>query len=324
MIDTTIRFQHYEAVDLEALRMHGAIQRTVIYPDSHSRTRYLLNPPPTQQGLSHPRITVVCQDTSVLVRSEVSLPKMLFGTNAKEISPSDLSKAFDLESRLVSTIIGHDFDARQALIKRVDYCANFPVGESYMKAYLEAAQKSGLARRVRHIYNTGVSFKAKQLGTILYDKGAEIARASNRNSHDSAALPSGAGLLRLEDRYEGKAVTRLADNLGLESKRAHTLLTPEVAAFVINNKLAALGLNTTVAYNDDLLRQLADKFGKDAPTLYGILEFRNSLGDKYWTTLGISHSTHYRNKKKLVGAGLWATTCAERNLPGLTYVPIEA
>lgn len=36
MIDTTVRFQHYEDVDLEAVRMHGAIQRTVFYPDTHS------------------------------------------------------------------------------------------------------------------------------------------------------------------------------------------------------------------------------------------------------------------------------------------------
>jgi hypothetical protein len=323
MIDTTVRFLHYEAVDLEAVRMHGAIQRTVSCSNSYSQTRYIINPPLTQQGLSQPRVTVICHDTSVMVLSQVSLPKMLFGSNAKEISRSDLSNAFDIESRLVSALIGRDFDARQALIMRVDYCANFTVGESYMKAYLEAARKSGLARRVRHIYDTGVSFKAKQLETLLYDKGAEIAQSCARIKQD-AALPSGTGLLRFEDRFRGKAVTRLTNNLRLENKRALTLLTPEIASLVINKKLAALGLNATVDRDDELLRRLAEKFGKDAPTLYGLLEYRNSFGAKYWTALGISPSTHYRNKKRLVGAGLWVTSGANRTLPGLCYVPTEA
>ncbi len=323
MIDTTERFHHYEHVDLNAVRMHGAIQRTATYPDSHSRTSYFLNPLPTQQGLSRPRVTVVCYDTSVMVLSEVSLPKMLFGTNAKEISRSDLSTAFDLESQLVSIMIGREFDARQALIKRVDYCANFSVGESHIKAYLEAAKKSGLARRVRHIYDTGVSFKAACLETIIYDKGAEVARAATRNRYSATILPSGVGLLRFENRYRGKAVTRLANKLRLNDKRASNLLTPEIASLVINERLFALGLSATVDQDDELLRRLAKKFGKDAPTLYGLLQYRNSFGEKYWTDLGISQSTHYRNKKKLVGAGLWVTSGAKHTLPGLCYVPTE-
>jgi hypothetical protein len=322
MIDTTVRYQHYESVDLEAIRANGAIQKTSIHPDSHSRTRFILNPSHSKQGLSRPRVTVVCHDTSVMVLSEVSLPNMLFGTNVRELSRSDLSVAFELESQLVSAMIGREFDARHALIKRVDFCANFSVGESYITAYLEAARKSGLARRVRHIYDTGVTFKSKCLETLLYDKGAEMAQSRRGHKHN-AALPSGVGLLRLEDRYSGKAVTRLVDNLGLENKRALTLLKPEVASYVLNKKLVALGLSAPVVNNDALLRRFVDEFGKDAPTLYGILEYRNSFGEKYWTFLDMSHSTHHRNKKKLVEAGLWTTTSIGHTLPSLTYRPSD-
>jgi hypothetical protein len=263
--------------------------------------------------------------------AEFSAPYLVKGTNALDADDADVAAALDLVSDYATTTTGLDCDSRKALVGRVDYAANFNVGQESIPLYLEAALEAKVSRfslpyresETAVGLDTGGSRKIQ-----LYDKHADVLNKveSGRLEGNAAqiALECSLGMLRLESRFKTtQTVTRLAKTLDVD-RSPENLLTSDVAGKVIAMELKKLSLDKPVAPNCERFEVLQETFGnyKKVSDLYSFLAYRDRYGDNFYRLpqLGISKASYHRKVQLLKDAGLWLSSHSDHSLSALTEV----
>ncbi len=262
--------------------------------------------------------------------AEFSAPYLIKGTNALDVDDSDIAVALDVVSDYTSQKLGVDCDARKALVGRVDYAANFDVGQESIPLYLEAALDAKVSRfcppyresETAVGLDTGGSRKIQ-----LYDKHADVLNKveSGRLEGNAAklALDNSFGVLRLESRFKTtQTVTRLAKSLDVD-RSPENLLSSDVAGKVIAMELKKLSLDKPVAPDSERFEALHESFGdyKIGSDLLGFLAHRDRFGDNFYRLpLGISKATYHRKVQMLKDAGLWLSSPSDRSLSALSEV----
>jgi hypothetical protein len=276
---------------------------------------------PFRGGATKPRVTITWRERGInTVAAEVSAPKMMLGSNVQELSDAD---AFlDACTDHVSRVVGLDFDAHTALVRRIDFCQNFQVGEANVKAYIDAAGQATPPRLSLAKYPTGVSFRSGSRQLVVYGKYAEVEKLNRRGKASDGDLRAAAGLLRVEPRYmTSGACTYLAERLGLPNRQAQFLLQRDVFENVMTDAIKSLNLDSPVVSSDDRLDALLHAFGKRRATdMAGFLEYRDEHGEEFWKRLGISYETFRRKRKMLRDVGLWTAAPSRHTLPSLRLV----
>lgn len=280
-------------------------------------------PPPA--GTHAPNLTWSQRETGTgWVTTEASLPKHIYGSNTRDLDERDLPRALDSISSYTSEKTRTECDVMNGIVGRADYAENFPVGEQYVPAYLDAA----LHGRLPHFRppfregETTVTFATKSSRTVqLYGKYAETKQMAAKGKATSADVRAARGLLRFETRFRTtQACSRLAARLKID-RSARSLLSAETAQRVIGMELEQLTLDKTVKPVSTRLDALLRHFGdaKVAAELYGFLALRDEYGDGFWRIpqFNMSKQTYNRAVKKLKDAGLWLSTSDARPLPPL-------
>lgn len=285
------------------------------------------------KGTNLPRFTwSKPQERESWLTVEFSAPYLVKGTNALDVDDADIEAVFDLVSDYASQKVGVECDARKALVGRIDYAANFPVGQESIPLYLEAALDAKVSRfcppyresETAVGLDTGGSRKIQ-----LYDKHADVLNKveTGRLEGNAAklALASSVGVLRLESRFKTtQTVTRLAKSLDIE-RSPENLLSCETAGKVIAMELKKLSLDKPVAPDSERFESLHETFGdyKTVADLLGFLAYRDRFGDNFYRLpqLGISKATYHRKVQMLKDAGLWLSSPSDRSLSALSEVP---
>jgi hypothetical protein len=258
------------------------------------------------------------------------LPKYLYGNNVVMVNAADVPRALEGVSRFVTEVCGFEFDAHHALLGRADYCYNFDTGQANVNAYVDVAAAATLPRADRFKINaTTVSFVTKGRVVKLYGKYAEVARHVREGTATNDELRAAEGKTRLEvTTRRSDALVRLANRYGLE-RRAHHLLTAEVAGDELGQALTLLGLDKPTRLQDTRMDVLREKYGdtKRCRALvafvgyldrYGEATWQRTAGGQFPTWYGYSRSTYMANVRLLKDAGVWARQ--DRQLPPLTLV----
>jgi hypothetical protein len=285
-----------------------------------------------RKGTSLPRFTWSQHpERESWLTAEFSAPYLVKGTNALDADDADVAAALDLVSDYASTTTGLDCDSRKALVGRVDYAANFNVGQESIPLYLEAALDAKVSRfslpyresETAVGLDTGGSRKIQ-----LYDKHADVLNKveSGRLEGHAAqiALECSLGMLRLESRFKTtQTVTRLAKTLDVD-RSPENLLTSDVAGKVIAMELKKLSLDKPIAPDSERFEALQESFGnyKTVSDLLGFLAYRDRFGDNFYRLpqLGISKATYHRKVQLLKDAGLWLSSPSDHSLSALTEV----
>ncbi len=222
-------------------------------------------------------------------------------------------------------------DARKALVGRVDYAANFDVGQESILPYLEAALDGKVSRFCPPYRESETAVGLDTSGSRkiqLYDKHADVLNKveSGRLGGNAAklALASSVGVLRLESRFKTtQTVSRLAKSLDVE-RTPETLLSSGVAGKVIAMELKKLSLDKPIEPESERFEALHEAFGdyKKVSDLLGFLAYRDRFGDNFYRLpqLGISRATYNRKVKLLQDAGLWLSVASDRALSALSEV----
>lgn len=197
---------------------------------------------------------------------------------------------------LAATLAGVDWWLRRVMAglppvatwqcQRVDYCADFPVGE-WVGAYLAAVGGLQLSRFVRVGFagdGEGVVFKSGMRWVKFYDKKHEREGASG-------------GVLRFEVSNFRLAVLRMArDWFGCE-RTVEQMTRPGRALYVLAYYLERLGLSVDgFGESETLAYRLRERYGGRA--LAGALhahECIRKFGTASWRSLGLmSRANYYR------------------------------
>lgn len=262
-----------------------------------------------------PRITITKSDHGYSgIQVEVSIAKLLDGNGLGEQTDEDIECALDAIENCTWQRTGVTFDARTAKVKRLDANADFPVGEHRIQSYLKSMNCRSSRMIQGTVGTTTKQFHNKSRTLIAYGKRAEIESHSKGDYLTRLDAQMATGLLRVESRLRGAPISRLAKKLRVAADAGH-LLTMSIAHQIVASALNELGLDLPKFSMQARDQRLIERFGGDAPTMLGILEWRTRYGEKSLKSL-FSQSTFYRLRGKLLEAELLLTESAEE-LPAL-------
>lgn len=125
---------------------------------------------------------------------EVSLPRLLYGSNGRLLRPSDVPAAMDVLTGVLASVIDHvNYDR----LTRCDIALHFPVRACESIAALRATRHPAVRSMPREFFETGLEWIGSQIVIRFYDKGVE----QNGVTCD---------VMRLEFQLRGKALAKLA------------------------------------------------------------------------------------------------------------------
>jgi hypothetical protein len=284
------------------------------------RGRFVFNPAPTGYG-SLPRVNVsFAPDGSAWLSTEVSMPMMLFNSNALMVTQKDIDRALDGWSIFVSEVMRFNFNAGTAPVARVDFCFNFSVDDAYL--YLQLVGRADLPRLDRWSYENTIYFGSQQRKRRGKRARSRLIRCYEKLSSSSATN----NFFRLESCYcTSQACERLARKFGLGTRSAVNLLREEIAVSVLNHDLELLGLTHQSASFDSRIDRLRAKLGdtRKCRSLVAFMCYLDRYGPKFYER-GIgaySRPAYYRYSQQLKATGVWLSKDAHQSLPPLRVVP---
>jgi hypothetical protein len=325
MIDTVVMtlpvamHRPREMLDLQFSRTCSHDGRDCQHP-----ARWKLNPPKVAATL--PRLTWnTAPNGNDYLSAIVSIPKLLFESNVEMVeNQRDINIALTAISRYVSETANTDFEASAANVMRVDYCHNWKLTPVEVCEYLRVLGNASVSRMTRHVIDTNtVQFSNASKAVVFYDKLQEVISRLRVGKASNREITASVGVLRFEKRFLNyRACERLASTLGLPNRRAESLLSIDVAEFVMNETIKELGLDKSLESGDVRLDRLIEAYGpKRASGLAGFLAFCDSYGADNLIRLGLyKRSTFHRMRRQIKLAGAWLVTDRRRILSPLRLV----
>jgi hypothetical protein len=275
-------------------------------------------------GEGEPSLTWFINETGpAMLMAEVSLSNLWHRLTGKQIDEGSILHAVNNFSERVSLLAGISFDAADAKVNRLDFYADFRVGEENITPIIEAA----LAATPAHLEpvkwaSSTAYFRSPARGRelILYGKLKDALHKKPKES-----VEQWRGIVRLESRFRNARSCRyLAERLGLPESKAKHLLSTSAWEVVMNQALQALHFDRVTPSRDDRMKLLLEKYGGRAAELYGALCFRELLGNDFWKAMGWSPSKYHRKRKELIAANVWTSTPISSSIPRLQLVkPIK-
>jgi len=290
--------------------------------ETHERITWKFNPP--HDNGTFPRLTWNSSPSGDWLTAEVSLPKFLFGNNVRMVSDTDVRNALNGISCFITETVGVPFDALSALVGRVDYCWNFPVGETNVYTIISAASQASIPRMVRyHIGTTTTTFKQQSKYITIYGKHAEVTTRVREKTATDEELRAAVGQIRLEVSYRNSdGCKRLARRYGLPERTAEMLLVGGIAHEELERALEALNLDRPTKSSNariDILRETYGDTGRFR-ALVAFLTILDRYGENFWRQKigGYSRSSYFEYARALKVAGVWLKT--DESIPPLRLV----
>jgi len=221
-----------------------------------------------------------------------SLPKLLYGCNHRPIGDWDI--AFGCVNREFARIPGIPplGDVRDAVLYRLDICANFPIGKS-VPYYIQALTRAHYPRRKLHAYlPDGVVFRTKNgISTCFYNK------------HKECGHPDASGILRMEISMRRKR--KIVEFLGNKYPSLRDLTLDRIVE-VLKKDLEILRLDKPIVTDQSLIEALLSELytPRQVRSLLGYLLERRSYTYGQLLARGYTRQTIHNYGKLLKVAGV--------------------
>ncbi|MGC2238639.1 MAG: phage/plasmid replication protein [Pyrinomonadaceae bacterium] len=276
--------------------LSNARNRTWIHNDKGSKTLPNLTMVLTPNGIWH-------------FSAQVSLPKFLFGHNARLPTQTEVNNGLQLMAEYSEEKSGLPFDAETATVSLIHYAMDIHLTEPGIWKMIEKLSKRKLKPLHKQFYNdTTIYFtlksKAKQIR--IYPKLQEV--LSEKNATDEA-ISCADGKLRFENCFREKtSIDALVKKLDLPDSKAQTLLTERVSDLVMSELLENLNFFELLNNDKSDLQILREHFPtKKAMDLSGFVNMVKEHGENFYKdkSLGISKDSYYRNMRACRKAKVW-------------------
>ena len=286
----------------------------MVCDDFQSRWRYLSkarNPTWTLNAKGSenlPNLTIINTPNDIWhLSAEVSLPKMLFGHNARLPNQVEVFEGLEMISQYVEATSGLHFDVKTATVSRIDFAKDFYLSEAKVFQVIKKLSDKILPRMDKLLYNDStLYFKAKTRQIRIYGKFREVL---SRKYSKPENIKIAKGILRFEHSYfKSYAVDSIVKELSLPDKTAQSLLTQDVSDFVMFNVLKSLNFFQLVTNDKTNLENLLETFPtRKAMNLCGFLEMLKLRGELFYKdkSLGFSKDSYFRDAKDCRKAKVW-------------------
>lgn len=232
--------------------------------------------------------------------SQVSLPKMLFGHNARLPNQSEVIQGLILMAENAEKTSGLPFNWETATVSRIDYTFDVQFSdESEVWQMVEKLAKRSLKPLLNNFYeHATIYFTAKNKGrqVRIYPKLQEV--LSWKNPPDEA-ISCAAAKLRFEDTFKTKStIDALVKKYDLSNSKATTLLTENVSDLVITELLESLSFFELLTDEKNNFQLLHEHFPtKTAINLFGFHEALKHFGKNFYKNGSHKVSKSYYDRK---------------------------
>jgi len=255
-----------------------------------------------------PNLTIVFTPNGIWhLSAEVSLPKMLFGHNARLPNKVEVFEGLQIVSEYVEANSGLHFDAKTATVSRVDFAKDFSLSEADVFQLIKKLSDRILPRMDKLLYNDStLYFKAKTRQIRIYGKFREVlARKYTKPENIKIAR----GILRFEHcLLKSYAIDSIVKNLSLPGKTTQSLLTQDISDFVMSEVLESLNFYELLTNDKMNLENLLEHFQtRKAMNLCGFLEMLKLRGEHFYKdeTLRFSKDSYFRDAQNCRKAKVW-------------------
>lgn len=288
--------------------------QSLVCDDFKSRWRYLSkarNPTWTLNANGSdnlPHLTMINTPNGIWhLSAEVSLPKMLFGHNARLPDQYEVFEGLQIISAFVEANSGLRFDAKTAIVSRVDFTKDFVMSEANVFQLIKRLSDKILPRMDKLFYNDStLYFKAKTKQIRIYGKFREVL---SRKTVKPENVKTARGILRFEQsNFKSYAINSIVKNLSLFDKTTESLLTQEVSDLVMSEVLESLNFDELLMNDKTNMQNLLENFStRKAMNLCGFLEMLNLRGENFYKdeTLHFSKDSYFRDAKDCRKAKVW-------------------
>ena len=257
-----------------------------------------------------PGLTMInTPDGIVHLSAEVSLPKMVFGHNARLPNQAEVSEGLQMIGEYIEAECGLPFDVPTATVSLVHFAKDICLTESDVWKAIGKLSAKKLPRMKKNFYEDSTLYfttKARTKQIRIYPKLQEVL---DKQKTALEAVEMAKGVLRFEycllKRY---SINSLVKKLSLPDKTTESLLTQDVSDFVMSQLLESLNFNELLTNNKTNLDNLLEKFPtRKAMNLSGFLEMINQHGELFYKdeTLGFSKDSYFRDAKDCRKAKVW-------------------
>ncbi len=267
----------------------------------------------------HYHLTVIKSDFGYSgVNIELSLAKFLDNSGLGGLgiqSDDDIERGFESIEDIINGQVGVSFNVRTAKVSRLDVNADFPVGEDRIQSYINAISRPNARFTPAGFGDSTKEFFNKSRKLIVYGKYKEVEKRWKKGKATDEQLEAAKGLLRVEVSLRKSPLDRLAKKRNVAAETSK-LINLSVANHIVSEGLHQLRLDMKRTSYEKLYRLMSEHFGRNAPLMLGIVQYRAVYGDDFWKIFGWSQATYHRKIKKLKEANLWDIS-ADEELPAL-------
>ena len=238
------------------------------------------------------------------INIELSLAKYFHRSGLGIQTDAHIDSVFDDIEFIIHLIVGAEFKPQTAKVSRLDVNADFPVGEDKILSYVNAITRPSLRFTPAAFGDTTRQFYNKSRKLMVYGKYSEVEKQVKKGRATADDLEAAKGILRVEVGLRKPPLLKLAQKLNT-SAEAGQLINLAVAKHIVCGGLQEMRLDMPKISYDKLYRLMSEHFGKAAPLMLGIVQYRAVYGDDFWKILGWSQAKYYKKKKELEDANLW-------------------
>ena len=254
-----------------------------------------------------PKLTLYCDPIGIWhLSADVSLPKFLFGHNARLPNEAEVFEGLVKIGKYVESKSSLDFDPFSARVWRVDFTKDFLFSESRISELIYKLSKKNLSRMDKLFYNDStLYFKAKTKEIRIYPKYREVL---SDKTNPAEAFEMAKGKLRFEVKLQKYSLNQFVKKNCLPDKTADILLRNKVSNSVISEGLEKVDFCHILTNEKTTLDILLEDFPlKRAKDLYFFLGMYRERGENFYKdkSLGISKSGYNRNVKDCRKAKVW-------------------
>ena len=257
-----------------------------------------------------PNLTMVFTPNGIWhLSAQVSLPKMMFGHNARLPYQDVVNQGLQKVAEYIEEKSGLPFDAQTATVSLIHFAADIHLTEPGVWQAIERLSKRNLKPLLKNFFEDSTLYftsraRAKQIR--IYPK---VQAVLDEKGATAQAISAANGNLRFEYCLLKKSsIDSLVKRCGLPDSTAQSLLNEKVSNFVISELLEKLNFFELLANDKTELEILLEHFpAKKGMSLRGFLQMVKEHGENFYKdkTLGFSKDSYYRNVRDCRKAKVW-------------------
>lgn len=257
-----------------------------------------------------PNLTMINTPNGIWhLSAEVSLPKMLFGHNARLPNQSEVFQGLQMIGEYVEAESNLPFDVSTATVSLIHYAKDICLGESDVWKMIKILAAKRLPPLRKNFYEDATLYftsKARTKQIRIYPKLKEIL---DRKHATPEAIAHAKGVLRLElCLVKPDSIDSLVKRLRLPDKTTSSMLTEEISDSAVGEVLDKLNFFESLSNEKTNLELLLEHFTtRKSLNLCGFLEMVNERGEGFYKdeSLGFSKDAYFRDARDCRKVKVW-------------------